>query len=363
MTKTDFKDRLKKLGGRLEKLAAGPVWRAGCQKLARFEAQMAEAGFWQSSAAGQIAKRAGGLQQRRDQLEQLQTRRSDLLSGSPTKAEIDRLEADLDRLEADASPALPHADADVYLTIYAGAGGTDAQDWVGQLFRMYQRWADGSGCQFDVLSQSAGDEAGLKMVSAEIRGDGLYGQLVGEHGVHRLVRKSPFNSRGLRQTSFARVEISPQISLGDQPAIPAAELRWDFFRSRGPGGQSVNTTDSAVRVTHLPTKTTVTIQNERSQHQNRQTALAVLESKLAARRQAEAESQLEDLKGPLAANEWSSQIRNYVFDPYQLVKDLRTGHQVTGDKEVVAVLDGQLEPFLAAYSSWRAQAGAGTELG
>ena len=352
MSNTDLQTRLAAVGVRLDQLAASPAWRDALKPLTQLESQMAAPGFWKSAPAGQIAKQAGGLQARQQQLARLRTRQLELSVATPTATQVDNLEAEVGQLELVVIPLVPHAAADVYLTIHAGAGGTDAQDWVSQLFRMYQRWSSAAGHQLTVLSQSAGDEAGLKTVSADIRGEGLYGQLVGEHGVHRLVRKSPFNSRKLRQTSFAQVEVSPQIVVEDQGEISEADLRWDFFRSQGPGGQSVNTTDSAVRVTHLPTQIVVTIQNERSQHQNRQMARAVLASRLAVHQAAELESQLAGIKAPKSANEWGSQIRNYIFDPYRLVKDLRTGYQTT---DVQAVLGGQLGPLIEAYVSWRGQ--------
>ncbi len=353
MTNSDLIDRLSAAGRRLGQLAKSRSWQQDQQTLDRFLSQMAQSDFWRSPQAGGVAKQVAGLQQRQAGYDQLKSRQLDLAGQSElAETDLDSLEVELADFERACSPSVPHADADAFLSIYAGAGGTDAQDWVSQLLRMYQRWSAGAGYGVEVLSQSVGDEAGFKSVDLKISGSGVYGRLVGEHGVHRLVRKSPFNSRGLRQTSFARVEVGPQIDLGNQTELDESDLRWDFFRSSGPGGQSVNTTDSAVRVTHLPTQTVVTIQNERSQHQNRQTALAVLESKLATRRLEEAESKLADIKGPAAANEWGSQIRNYIFDPYQLVKDLRTSYQTT---DIKLVLDGQLEPLIETYSQWRVQ--------
>ena len=354
MSDNDLGARLSAAGQRLEQLAGGPAWQGEKQTLDRLLARMAQSDFWASPQAGSVAKQVAGLQRQQAEYDRLKSRQLDLagLTEIPP-ADLDRLESDLAEFEHSLSPPIPHANSPAFLAIYAGAGGADAQDWVAQLLRMYQRWAEAAGYEVEVLSQSAGEEAGLKSVDLKISGTGAYGRLVGEHGVHRLVRKSPFNSRGLRQTSFARVEVGPQIDFGDRVEIDESDLRWDFFRSRGPGGQSVNTTDSAVRVTHRPTQTVVVIQNERSQHQNRQTALAVLESKLAAKKLEEVESQLAEIKGPAAANEWGSQIRNYIFDPYRLVKDLRTDYQTT---EVKQVLDGQLDPLIEAYSSWRVQA-------
>ena len=351
MPTDDLVARLSAAGRRLEQLANSPARQQQQQTLDHLLAKMSQADFWASPQSGDVAKQAAGLQRRLAEYDRLQSLQLDLVGRAEiSEADLEEFESSLTNFERSLSPPIPHAQADVFLSIHAGAGGTDAQDWVSHLLRMYQRWGESAGFKIEVLSQSAGDEAGLKSVDLEISGSGAYGRLVGEHGVHRLVRKSPFNSRGLRQTSFARVEVSPKIELKDGKQIDESDLRWDFFRSRGPGGQSVNTTDSAVRVTHLPTQTVVVIQNERSQHQNRQTALAVLEAKLAARRLEELESQLADIKGPTAANEWGSQIRNYIFDPYQLVKDLRTGYQTNDVKQV---LDGKLDPLIEAYLRWR----------
>lgn len=237
-------------------------------------------------------------------------------------------------------------DYEVILSIFAGAGGTDAQDWTQMLLRMYSRWAEQQGVKTELISQSKGEEAGLKSVSVYLRSQPfLYGRLKGEHGVHRLVRLSPFNAQNLRQTSFAKVEIIPALEQKDDIILKDAELRFDYFKSGGHGGQSVNTTDSAVRVTHLPTKLTVVIQNERSQIQNKELALVVLRSRLA-KLQTEKQTQtLTKLKGVNTANEWGSQIRNYVLHPYKQIKDLRTQYTTN---DVAKVLDGHLEELLRA---------------
>lgn len=235
---------------------------------------------------------------------------------------------------------------DAILSIYAGAGGTDAQDWTQMLLRMYVRWAEAHKYPVTVVDESAGEEAGIKSVTLELSGDFLYGQLKGEHGVHRLVRLSPFNSDNLRQTSFAKVEVLPKVDKPDDITIDEKELKVDVFRSGGHGGQSVNTTDSAVRITHLPTNIVVTIQNERSQLQNKETALTILRSKLAQLQVEQHTEKLSELKGPNQSAEWGNQIRSYVLHPYKQVKDLRTRHE-TSDPD--AVLDGKLDPFIDAY--------------
>ena len=238
---------------------------------------------------------------------------------------------------------------DVVLSIYAGAGGTDAQDWSEMLFRMYYRYAEKIGAKVRVLDESPGDIAGLKSVTVAISGSLIYGKLKSENGVHRLVRLSPFNADNLRQTSFAKVEVLPKIDTPDQVEIEEKDLKIDVFRAGGHGGQSVNTTDSAVRITHLPTGISVSIQNERSQIQNKETALTILRSKLMMLKKDQHASKIADLKGPSAANEWGSQIRNYVLHPYKQVKDLRSNYE-TSDAE--GVLDGNLDELISAYQQW-----------
>ncbi len=240
----------------------------------------------------------------------------------------------------------PYNENSAILSIYAGAGGTDAQDWAGMLERMYLRWAEANSIQSKVLEESAGEEAGIKSVTIELDGDFTYGKLKGEHGVHRLVRLSPFNADHLRQTSFAKVEVMPKIEKPDDIKVDDKDLKIDVFRSGGHGGQSVNTTDSAVRLTHIPTNITVSIQNERSQLQNKETALTVLRSRLAQLQLEQHKDHLSELKGPNQSAEWGNQIRNYVLHPYKQVKDVRTGHE-TNDPD--KVLDGGLDPFINAY--------------
>lgn len=237
-------------------------------------------------------------------------------------------------------------DHNAILSIHAGAGGTDAQDWAQMLLRMYVRWAENQGYTIKTIDESGGEEAGIKSATIEISGDFAYGKLKGEHGVHRLVRLSPFNADNLRQTSFAKVEISPKIDKPDEVAIDEKELKVDVYRSGGHGGQSVNTTDSAVRLTHAPTGIVVAIQNERSQLQNKETAMTILRSRLAQLQMEQHAEKLSELKGPNQSAEWGNQIRSYVLHPYKQVKDLRTRFE-TSDPD--AVLDGKLDSFIDAY--------------
>ncbi|MEK7594797.1 MAG: peptide chain release factor 2 [Patescibacteria group bacterium] len=235
---------------------------------------------------------------------------------------------------------------DAILSIYAGAGGTDAQDWTQMLLRMYTRYFENNRYKVTTVDESAGEEAGLKSITMEVEGPFAYGKLKSEHGVHRLVRLSPFNSDNLRQTSFAKVEVMPKIDKPDELDIDEKDLKIDVYRSGGKGGQSVNTTDSAVRVTHLPTGLTVAIQNERSQLQNKETAMTILRSRLAQLQIEQHAEKLGELKGPNQSAEWGNQIRSYVLHPYKQVKDLRTKYE-TSDPD--KVLDGDLEPLINAY--------------
>ena len=242
-------------------------------------------------------------------------------------------------------------DHNVILRLSAGAGGTDAQDWTQMLERMYLRWAERAGMQTTTIERSTGEEAGIKSSVIEITGPYAYGKLQSENGVHRLVRLSPFNSDNLRQTSFALVEVLPQIDAPDEVQINDKDLRIDVYRAGGHGGQSVNTTDSAVRITHLPTGIVVAIQNERSQLQNREMAMKILRSKLAQLQLAQHADSISDLHAGESAN-WGSQIRNYVLHPYTMVKDARTKYE---ERDAQGVLDGKIDGFIEAYLEFRMQ--------
>lgn len=249
----------------------------------------------------------------------------------------------------------PYDDHSAIISIYAGAGGTDAQDWTEMLLRMYVRWAEKSqDMSVDIIEQSPGEEAGLKSVTFIIKGPYAYARLKSEHGVHRLVRLSPFNADSLRQTSFSKVDVLPEIDAPDEVRIDDKDLKIDVYRAGGHGGQSVNTTDSAVRVTHIPTGISVAIQNERSQLQNKETALTILRSRLAQLQLEQHAENVRELKGPNEQAAWGNQIRNYVLHPYTMVKDTRTKHE-TGDAQ--RVLDGDIDDFENAYLEQFAVAG------
>lgn len=242
---------------------------------------------------------------------------------------------------------------DALLSLHAGAGGTEAQDWVGLLLRMYSRWAERRDFQVEVLDLLDGEEAGIKTVSLRIAGPNAYGYLRSEHGVHRLVRISPFDASGRRHTSFASCEVLPQLDDTIEVDINPDDLKIDTFRASGAGGQHVNKTSSAVRITHMPTGLVVTCQNERSQLQNKETAMGMLKSKLFHLARQHHLERIEDLKGEVFDIAWGSQIRSYVFNPYTMVKDHRTGME-TGD--VDSVMDGAIDPFINAWLAEDAKA-------
>ena len=246
----------------------------------------------------------------------------------------------------------PYANHNAVVTISVGQGGIEAQDWVEMLMRMYLKWAERRGFETEMVDESRGEEAGYKSVTFIARGPRAYGLLRSEHGVHRLVRISPFDQNHRRHTSFALVEVMPELESTDESAvvINPQDLRIDTYRSTGAGGQHVNKTDSAIRITHLPTGIVVTCQNERSQMKNREMAMKVLKARLFQRQQQEAAEHLDQIRGQVMPAEFGSQIRNYVLQPYTLAKDVRTGLEVGN---ALAVLDGELDPFIESWLRWR----------
>lgn len=260
--------------------------------------------------------------------------------------EVDKITSQLDEMELEAAFNGEYDDHNAILALHAGAGGTESQDWAEMLLRMYLRWSEKRGYETEVLDTSPGDEAGIKSAVVGIYGSYAYGYLKSEHGVHRLVRLSPFDSDHARHTSFALVEVMPEAKPDVDVVIKSDDLKIDVFRSSGPGGQNMQKTSSAVRVTHLPTGITVSCQSERSQFQNKDTALKILRARLLEKELARKAEERAMLKGKRIEAEWGNQIRSYVLHPYKMVKDHRTGYQV-GNPD--AVLNGELDNFITAY--------------
>jgi peptide chain release factor 2 len=256
----------------------------------------------------------------------------------------------LDELEMESLFFDEYDEADAILSVHAGAGGVDAQDWAEMMARMYQRFLSDAGFAVTVEEATAGEEAGIKSVTMTVKGEHAYGTLESERGVHRLVRISPFDANSRRHTSFAGVDVVPDLGDDTDVEINEEELRIDTYRSQGAGGQHVNTTDSAVRITHLPSGIVVQCQNERSQLQNKARAMAMLKAKLAERARLERVEHLNEIRGEQGEAAWGRQVRSYVLQPYQMVKDLRTDHEVGN---VQGVLDGDLTGFVEAYLRWR----------
>ncbi len=266
------------------------------------------------------------------------------------EAELVTLQREIGSLEVRTLLSGPYDEREALVQITPGAGGVDSQDWAMMLWRMYARWAERKGYPVDVLEWQEAEEAGVKSVVFQVRTPYAYGTLAGVHGVHRLVRICPFDNQARRQTSFAALDVTPVVDTADAVEVDEKDIRVDVFRSSGPGGQGVNTTDSAVRITHLPTGIVVSCQNERSQIQNRATAMIVLATKLLERKRQEEIDAMNDIRGAKADVAFGSQIRNYVLHPYQMVKDLRTGMEIgsTGP-----VLDGEIDDFIEAAIRWR----------
>jgi peptide chain release factor 2 len=329
---------------------------AAQRELDELRAQAQQSDFWANQEVAQRSMKQihklelkiqpwQELKQKADELQEL-VGLDDAEITAELSQEYDRLLGAYQLLKKELQFSGKYDDFDVVMSIHAGAGGDDAQDWAYMLMRMYVRWAEQHQFDAAILQESPGETAGIKSATIEISGRYVYGRLKGEHGVHRLVRLSPFNSDNLRQTSFAKVEITPKLDQPDALAIDEKELKIDVYRSSGKGGQSVNTTDSAVRITHAPTGIVVAIQNERSQLQNKETAMTILRSKLAQLQLQQHAEKLSELKGPNQSAEWGNQIRSYVLHPYKQVKDLRTRHE-SSDPD--AVLDGDIDGFIETY--------------
>jgi peptide chain release factor 2 len=333
------------------------------RRLAELEQQAGAPGFWDDPAAAQAVMREitalretvelwnGVQRQIADDrgLFELAEEAGDAELAAQIEASSAALARRLDELEFDLTLSGPYDRRPAILAIHAGAGGTEAQDWAQMLLRMYLRWAERRGFKTEILDETPGEEAGLKSVTLEVRGPYAYGYLKAERGVHRLVRLSPFDSAHRRHTSFALAEVLPEPDEAAKVEVNPDEVKIDVFRSSGAGGQNVQKTSTAVRVTHLPTGIVVTCQNERSQVQNKDTALKILAARLAEIEEEKRELERAKLKGEHVEAGWGNQIRSYVLHPYNLVKDHRTSWETSNS---AAVLDGELDPFMESYLKW-----------
>lgn len=324
------------------------------------EAQTAEPGFWddQSAAQGvlqklnQLKATINTYQELSGQLDDVQTlwelatEEADESLEKEIERDYNALAKALDKLEIQVLFSGPYDDHDCIITLHAGAGGTEAQDWADMLYRMYSRFCEKNGFKTELLDYLDGEEAGIKSVTMSIEGANAYGHFRSEKGVHRLVRISPFDASARRHTSFASLDVLPQVQEDNEIEINPDDLKIDTYRSGGAGGQHVNKTDSAVRITHIPTGIVVQCQDERSQYNNKDRAMRLLKARLLEEKVKERERELAELRGEHAEIGWGSQIRSYVFQPYRLVKDHRTGVE---SGNVDAVMDGDLLPFISGY--------------
>ncbi len=330
------------------------------QKIEELEGAMQETYFWDDmKRAQEVTQEAKGLKDRIELVNSFAQRIEDtetLIDMCREEedesllqeilSEINNLEKETERFRIETLLSGKYDKNNAILDLHTGAGGTDAQDWTEMLLRMYTRWAEGKGFKVETMDILPGDEAGVKSVTLKITGDYAYGHLKAEKGIHRLVRISPFNANGKRQTSFAAVEVLPELTEKQDIVINSDDLRIDTFRSSGAGGQHVNKTESAIRITHIPTGIVVQCQNERSQHSNKETAMAMLKAKLVELKERAHKEKIEDLSGDLKEIGWGSQIRSYVFQPYTMVKDHRTGAEVGN---IDSVMDGDIDIFINEF--------------
>jgi peptide chain release factor 2 len=362
MAGTDPAAEISELSSKLTNLESVLDPRAMQREVEVLREHAADPGLWGDQERAQaVTRRLSYLEGELGRLEQLHRRLEDTRvmfeladseNDEPTRDEAKRelaaLRKEIDQLEIRTLLSGEYDSREALISINAQAGGADAADFAQNLQRMYLRWAERHGYPAEVYYTSYAEEAGIKSTTFAVHAPYAYGTLRGEHGTHRMVRISKYDNQGRRQTSFAGVDVIPVVDTDDHIEIPEDEIRVDVYRSSGPGGQGVNTTDSAVRLTHLPTGIVVSCQNERSQMQNKATAMAVLKAKLLERKREEQEAKMADLRGETTSS-WGTQIRNYVLHPYQNVKDLRTGLE-TGNTS--AVLDGEIDDFIEAEIRW-----------
>ena len=357
----EYKVKLNNLAPTLEELGKALDLESAERELDMLQAESAADGFWNNlEKAQKVQQRIKNLQDKVDKQNKRRREWDDLMAlcemGNEFEDEslLPELEEGFAQLERDMEEARlqtlltgEYDSSNVILTIHPGAGGTEAQDWAQMLYRMYTRWTERHGFTYQIMDYQEGDEAGIKSVSFQVSGDHAYGYLRGEKGVHRLVRISPFDANARRHTSFSSLDVAPILEDdNDDIEINMKDVRVDTYHSSGAGGQNVNKTSSAVRMTHYPTGIVVACQTERDQVQNRATCLKMLKARLLELREREKEQQMADIKGEMKKIEWGSQIRSYVFQPYTMVKDHRTGYEVGAIDDV---MDGNLEGFVTAY--------------
>lgn len=356
----EYKIKINNIHSALTELGLALDLKSAKEEIERLEQKTAEDGFWNDLENSQkVLQQIKRLKDKCSSFAQLENKWKDIYALCEMAIEEDdgSLLPEIEEEYKEFEKALETArlqtllggeyDANnAIISFHAGAGGTEAQDWAQMLYRMYTRWAEKSGFKYKILDYLDGDEAGIKSAVILIEGNNAYGYLKSESGVHRLVRISPFDASGRRHTSFAAIEVMPEISDDVKIEIKDEDLKIDTYRSGGAGGQHVNKTESAVRITHLPSGIIVACQNERSQHQNREVAMRMLRSKLVEIKEREHLERIEDIKGVQKAIEWGSQIRSYVFMPYTLVKDHRTGFE---SGNIGAVMDGEIDGFINAY--------------
>ncbi|WP_156174278.1 peptide chain release factor 2 [Clostridium sp. C8] len=348
----DIKKTIKEMGASLDKEVLQ-------KQLQELELQMQESGFWEDiKRAEEVTKESKRIKDKIDRFESLSSRVEDIEVLSELIEEEDQesinevireirlIEKDVEEYRIELLLSGEYDRNDSILTLHAGVGGSDANDWTEMLLRMYTRWCEKKGFKVETVDYLEGDEAGIKSVTLKIKGEFAYGYLKAEKGVHRLVRISPFNANGKRQTSFASVEVLPELTKDQDIEIKSDDLKIDTYRSSGAGGQHVNKTESAIRITHLPTGIVVQCQNERSQFANKDTAMSMLKSKLIELKERAHKEKIEDLTGELKDMGWGSQIRSYVFHPYNLVKDHRTSEETSN---LNAVMNGEIDNFITAY--------------
>jgi peptide chain release factor 2 len=360
----DFSDDLSDLRRRLDDARGYLRIDAARVRLGELETEASDPSLWDDpEAARKVTTELSRVKDDVDRVDRLEGRLSDLqtldelareegdesLAGEIEAGVVD-LDGELAALDLQALFTGDHDERDAICEIHSGAGGTDAADWAEMMLRMYRRWAERRGFGIEIDEVSPAEEAGISSATFIVKGRHAYGLLSAEKGVHRLVRISPFDSQARRQTSFASFDAVPALDEAEEPEINPEDLRIDTYRSQGAGGQHVNVTDSAVRITHLPSGIVVSCQNERSQHQNRAKAMQILAARLAEVAREDRRKEMEAFSGEKRDVAWGSQIRSYVLAPYQLVKDLRTDHE-TGN--VTAVLDGEIDGFMESYLQWR----------